>query len=57
MGGGGGTVSQIVIRVPCTDFKTEKIHSGARPISERLEDLTTELLCEVCGTCCSRKLL
>lgn len=46
-GQGGGTVTQMLIKVPCTDFRTEKMHSGTRLISHRLEALATELLCKV----------
>lgn len=43
----GGTVIQMLIRVPCADFRTEKTHSATRLISHRLEVLVTELLCKV----------
>lgn len=46
-GGGQGTLTQMLIRVHCTDFRTEKMHSGTRLTSHRLEALATELLCKV----------
>lgn len=40
----GGTVIQMLIRVPYTDFRTEKMRSGTRLISHRLEVLATAAL-------------
>ena len=46
-GRGWGTLTQMLIRVPCTNCRTEKMHSGTRLIAHRLEAPVTELLCKV----------